>query len=367
MHRAPLAGFLFFLTGCDFTNTDTAVCDGGLESTTLSRTSDKDGAFSVPVPVTDADTAFMVLTERGSGTLSTDSVSAPDGTVALDWSDWSSSRESLTNAFYATPDVSVLNWPIRREDGALWPGDWEVTGSTLDAEGYPRGNQKVSVTVLTRRCGVGTPKLHVTLVYAGGLESDAEVSAAVEKAADRWVELYDAVGIELQVDFAAADTAGSLAEPLDGDEAYADIYGSIGEGVVVVVGDDVGGAGDLYGEAGGIPGAQIATTHSVVAVSWLVHAGADASFSKDEIELFAETMAHESGHFLGLYHPVEIGAEAWDALDDTKRCTSDAACETALAENLMFPYSVCDGARCIDQTELTADQAGILLNNVGVR
>ena len=369
--RAFLVLLGFSLLACTGTSTDepqdTAACDGALHTDTMSLTSDADGQVTIPITLSDLDDAFMVLTEKASGTASTDGVVDPDGNTVLDWEDWASSRTSLTNAFYASPDVTVLNWPVRAEDGPLSPGDWTVYASTLDADGYPKAKQAVDVTVLRRQCVAGRPKVKVTIVYTNRLEKDAEVSSAVEQAADRWAEIYGAAGLDIDVDFASADADGSLPEPLPGDDEYTSFYSDVGEGVMVVIGDDVGGMDDLFGEAGGIPGPQIATPHSVVAVGWLIHAGADASFSKDEIELLAETMAHESGHFLGLYHPVESSFDMWDALGDTDKCTRSGDCDDALGTNMMYPYPICSGAKCTDQVDISGDQAGVLLNNVGVR
>ena len=73
-----------------------------------------------------------------------------------------------------------------------------------------------------------------------------------------------------------------------------------------------------------------------------------------------ETMAHEVGHYTGLYHPVESNYRAWDALDDTPECTRRRDCEDALGDNLMFPYSICDATSCLVTDQLSADQEGVL-------
>ena len=358
---------LLMLAACTGTkDPGQSTCDGDIHTETLSLESDKNGLVEIPVAVDGNDDAFMVHTARSSGSVSTDVVVDGDGNTVLDWEDWSTSHDSLTNAFYASTDVSVLNWPIRESDPALTRGDWLIYASTLDNQGYYKGNEAVDVTVIRRSCGGGSAGLPVTIVYAGGIERDRVVTDAVEAAADRWVEIYGAYGLDLTIEYASADIDGSVPEPIVGDDSYASIYDAFGKGVVVVVGEDVAGEADLYGEAGGVPGPLIASEHSVVAVSWLIHAGPDASFSNDEIEVFAETMAHEAGHYLGLFHPVEIDWTYWDALDDTKACTSTAACERALGSNLMFPYPVCD-ASCVEQSSLSAGQVGVLNLNVGVR
>jgi hypothetical protein len=361
-----LAALLLGCSGEGSGEEESPVCDGAVHTETLSLKSDKNGSVEIPVGLDAADAAFLVSTAASRGLLSTDRVMDPDGNVVVDWEDWADSRESLTNGFYATDDVSAFNWPVREEDGALSAGDWTVVASTLDDDGYYQARQAVEVTVTRRACLGKQPTLPIAIAYAGGLERDRTVTDAVEAAAARWVEIYAAVGVRVDIRYINVDIDGSLPEPLLGGDDYAAVYEAAEGDLVVVIGDDVGGGADLYGEAGGIPGPLVASTHSAVAVSWLVHAGGDASFDDDEIEIFGETMAHEVGHYLGLYHPVETTWGAWDALSDTRRCTSQSSCESALDSNLMFPYPVCDRS-CVQQTALTDGQVSVVLNNAGVR
>ena len=94
------------------------------------------------------------------------------------------------------------------------------------------------------------------------------------------------------------------------------------------------------------------------------NAGFDGQFNPAEIQMFGETMAHEIGHYMGLYHPVEASYNYWDALEDTVECGTWNACETQLGNNLMFPYPICYGA-CELQTEITSDQMGVLHRYTG--
>lgn len=76
------------------------------------------------------------------------------------------------------------------------------------------------------------------------------------------------------------------------------------------------------------------------------------------------TLAHEIGHFLGLFHTTESNGSVWEPLSDTPECRPDrdldgdgtltvAECEGAGADNLMF------WART-DATSLTDEQRRIL-------
>ena len=80
-----------------------------------------------------------------------------------------------------------------------------------------------------------------------------------------------------------------------------------------------------------------------------------------------ETMAHEAGHFLGLFHPVQFDGDEVvyrDALDDTPACGSRDECEPLLQTNLMYPYVSCGEDECY-QDDLTPEQAGVLQRYAG--
>jgi len=97
-----------------------------------------------------------------------------------------------------------------------------------------------------------------------------------------------------------------------------------------------------------------------VVLSWLVHAGADAAFTDGETSLMGETMAHEVGHYMGLFHPVESSYDYWDALSDTVECRNADQCEGQLGTNLMFPYSICDrNGVCVAAEDMTDAQVGV--------
>lgn len=97
----------------------------------------------------------------------------------------------------------------------------------------------------------------------------------------------------------------------------------------------------ILGVSGGIPGPPglPGTRHSGVAVT--------AAGYRSNPDRVASTMAHEAGHYLGLFHTTEAEATLFDPLDDTPRCEQgrDAdgdgvlayeECLGAGAENLMF-------------------------------
>ncbi len=72
----------------------------------------------------------------------------------------------------------------------------------------------------------------------------------------------------------------------------------------------------ILGIAGGIPGppAIQGTRHSGVALTMMGF--------RDQPDVLGQTMAHEGGHYLGLFHTSESGGSSHDPLPDTAQCTS---------------------------------------------
>ena len=86
--------------------------------------------------------------------------------------------------------------------------------------------------------------------------------------------------------------------------------------------------------------------------------------------MFGETLAHEIGHYSGLFHPVECDYDCtleWDALADTPECMGWRDCEAELGTNLMFPYPVCDFYGCTPAGDLSAAQVGVWQRYTGTK
>lgn len=143
------------------------------------------------------------------------------------------------------------------------------------------------------------------------------------------------------------------------------------EVVVVLVRDFLGGSGTL-GMAGGIPGplGLVGTPRSAVLLSVDAHRRYDGTLN--EVAL-GETLAHEVGHQLGLFHTTEADGLSFDPLADTPSC--DAAtwdldgdgyvgageCRFADGQNFMFWTA---GGAGLAQDGLSADQAWVLTRSV---
>lgn len=122
----------------------------------------------------------------------------------------------------------------------------------------------------------------------------------------------------------------------------------------------------VIGYAGGIPGPPLlqGTAHSGVAISTF---GGLSTMSQADLVLQGATMAHEVGHYLGLFHTTEKSGNGFDPLSDTPECdrgvydtdgdgaVSAAECSSADGPNLMF-WS----AASYPQEELTPAQSLVM-------
>jgi hypothetical protein len=263
-----------------------------------------------------------------------------------------------TNAGFVAA-VSVLGYPMLPEDLPLEPGRWWVTAGAVGTDlTFVDGALTVDLW-FAQDDDDQAGALEVVLHLADGLDADPGLAAALDAASTEWEALYAGYGVRLS----------RTTEPWTGESPEVpgfdtpDAWRAISEGPVrrvhVVLVDAIDALPGAYGLAGGIPGALGSTAASGVLVSATLARGADGQFSDEEVRLLAETLAHEVGHYLGLFHPVEISWDQWDALADTPDCASEADCVDSLANNVMFPFPVCALVACIPQDALTVGQVGV--------
>lgn len=366
---------LLFGAACTGSSKDTGdalgpidvVEDGPLTTIRTSIRTDDGGTARVPVEVEAGQSAMLVTASADGADVSVERVDPPSGRPVLRWQDWYDDDRLLTSAIFPYGAETVLNWPVRAEDGPLVPGTWVVEIAATDADGYYLPDVPLDLVLQLRRdVSEGLRTVRAQVVYAEDVRADAAVVEAVEGAVARWAEVWAARGIGLEVAYATADFASPVPNPSRGDDDITDWAAAGAEDdVVVLVGETIQQGNGIYGIAGAVPGTLVESPHAAVAVSWLTNAGGDGVFSPDDVRLFGETLAHEVGHYAGLFHPVEDGWRFWDALDDTVECETLRDCEAALGDNLMFPYPVCTWTECLPQGELTAGQAGVALHYTG--
>jgi hypothetical protein len=339
-----------------------------LDATSWSINTTSGGPEEVAIEIGPAVSAFM-LTGDSRKDVWMERVVAPDGAVLLDWQDWWTSEESLTEAVLGYSSTTALNWPIRDVDPPLVEGTYLVHVSALGGNGdYTAG--KIDLTLHTKRDpSLTTGQVHARVVYTGGVDNDPTVVTATEEAVERWREVWEMHGLTLHESYGSVPTIDAdLGFWYSGDDALTEVATGLTPGsVVVYVGESVDGDFDTYGVAGGIPGTLTPSSMTYVVVSWLSHAGFDAQFTRKEKSMMGETMAHEVGHYMGLFHPVESSYAYWDALEDTPQCETWSRCEDELGSNLMFPYAICSGSDCVVTEDLTPNQHGVAHRYTGTQ
>lgn len=371
MHRALFAlPVLLALTACLSGGdkdggpiTETAVTEGPLTTQRGSVVSNQSGRALVPIELTGDEVSFMV-TAKTNTLISLEAILDENGDEVVHYKDWlnAKSTESLTSAFYVYGYDSVVNWPVRDVDRALSAGTWTARFTTIDEDYYYVEDVLVDFTVQTKTDeDLDKGVVKVRLVWAEGLDSRNDLQQAVEGALSRWTEVWAEAGLTIEVTEVSSEldpelTVDSVA-PFPNDEVD---YGGDDDDVTVIIGETINGTRGLYGQSGGIPGTLVSTANAAVYISWLTNAGRDGEFQEFEVLLLGETMAHEVGHYLGLFHPVEATYDYYDALGDTVECTSWSKCEDQLGANLMFPYPLCSFTDCEPQGELTGDQGAVM-------
>ncbi len=347
----------------------TTEIDGGLRVETRQASTRPNGLLAVEVEIEEGTTAVQVVGESGEF-VSFERVIDPENDTRLTWEDWYYSPYSLTYAIFGFDRATAINWPIRKDEGTLTPGTWTFELSTLDNQGYYVGEADVDLTIVSKvDPDFKNGNVVATIAWAQGMEDDPDVVEGVEAAVERWREVWAGMGATLEVTYEStnldpllpfANTGGQEVATATADKPTGNLF--------VVIGDEVDGESDTYGIAGGIPGPLPSTTMTYVVASWLTHAGPNGKLDDEESRLMGETLAHEAGHFIGLFHPVEFGYEYFDALSDTPECGGYVDCEAEMADNLMYPYPICDysAGTCLPQDVLTKEQQDVAHRYVGI-
>lgn len=324
----------------------------------------RDGQIDLKLQPQDGENAVLLTAQAESGARTHVLQVEQSKTIVFDAIDEATGVYATTNAGYLSL-VSTLNWPRSERDEL---GPIRVTlGNVSSTDTYVRGELEITALFKSDRdLGAGT--IEVAIVYAGGSEADGDLLNAVTGALDVWQSTYAATGVSVEVVAESTWPDGDLEAPVYGTEAaFSAIAEEVGPHVIpIVITPLISDIEDVLGVAGDIPGPLAATNRSAILVSSVTAAGPDGLFQDEDIRLLGETLAHETGHYLGLFHPVETTWDRWDALDDTRECKSEAPCIEQMRDLLMFPFPVCGFVGCTPQEVVTPEQSAVMHRYTGV-
>ena len=334
-----------------------------------SKLTSSNGLARVKIPLTSADHAVMLEAIPPSGFQAfVAKVEDSEGNLLRDYTEDLQRSRQRTGAASASNAV-FFNYPTGDDDPPLSGEELVVSIAAVDSADTLNSNVRLDVAAyLKSDTDLENGEMYVKLYFAGMTASDEGIRTAVTTAAEIWRDIASDFGVTLSIETEDWQE-GALPKPGTGapDEFEAISSQAPLRTVNVVVVPSVLGSEEILGATGSVPGPVSPSGYSAVVISAAANAGPDLEFSEDEVQLLAETMAHETGHYLGLFHPVESTWDKWDAISDTVECNDRDVCEDELGNNLMFPYPVCDEVACQMQDSLTVSQKALIHRYAGMR
>jgi hypothetical protein len=274
--------------------------------------------------------------------------------------------------FFGEPFPSVISAtaPSRRSDPDLDTSRQFTSSVEIDSS-----NTRVVFHIDSKADGdLNSGGLTVNVFNVGETAQDSDSKDVIDAAIEEMRRIYSSAGISVSIRQIDATGPVTLPDPTSGSSFYDSNTNSVSSpSINVFIGGDIGGTdGEVLGISAGIPGPAIPSRRSAVAVGLFSGAGPDGVYSNTEVRILGETIAHEVGHYMGLFHPVDFdgnSASGNDPLSDTPTCRTVGECTTNpdAVGNFMFFAPVANGdGDFVEQNQVTGEQRGVLNRNIAV-
>lgn len=227
-----------------------------------------------------------------------------------------------------------------------------TAGATPEDPMGPATGQVDATVVIKRAAGVPTRgRLPVKLFFSGANGYSAlsvTQSPLFARALDLVKKTFADVGITLAIEPGGVDLPRGYTRPADGKEIVTmATQGASGEALGIYMVDTILGQASIVGLSTGIPGPAPGQGPGAVLLSTSL-APSNFPVVDTGAAAFAQALAHEIGHYLGLFHTVENFLGVNDQLSDTPTSR----------DNLMFPNG--------GSMKLTPQQATVMLRHPSV-
>ncbi|VAX14826.1 hypothetical protein MNBD_NITROSPINAE04-1272 [hydrothermal vent metagenome] len=336
--------------------------DGGTSSTSLEKvdsltlpTGTVTNPFRVSVP---SDASSLTIIADGGDASDIDIYSITDPTGA-EMVVWNSSNDLVGRNSTENFGQSALSFTIpHSSDYAFNSGEWSFEIANVGSTFVSEGSKEVSIYTIIKT-GLGS-KLDVNVWIVAIQDYTGTDDKNLAVIIDEFKRIMENAGVTIG-NVNIRELTGSQAElltfpdmstdsnvnkqPDDLDDLFR-LSSQTGNDYLNLFFVTSMGSG-LLGRAGGIPGIPLlqGTAHSGVVVSTM---GGFTQMPPAQLLVQGATIAHEVGHYLGLYHPTERSGKTFDPISDTPECRAETydtdgdgvvtsnECKNLDGPNLMF-------------------------------
>lgn len=329
-----------------------------------SFTTDADGLVDVPWEAPEdvvSTEIFCGPYGYGDNLATADRIDAPSGEI-FNYADEYATAQRVGTHSDILPILVPVSPKLPAEAGtytlglymAVEPLPATVNCSAINRIGEVAGSNTINLDLVF----VGVDGISPGLNETSG-EGDTVLQGILSDLGDLWSDLGFTLGTVRYVDFAGdVETYTTI----DGESEFGDLLRTAENGgqltFFFVQDIDLGDGASVLGLAGGPPG--IATVGGTSKSGVVVNVANIAS-APEQISLI---MAHEGGHFVGLFHPTEKDGARFDPLDDTPECAQSdgeaatADCDGSGTDNVMWW-----AAKTGTSTTFSSDQAWVAARN----